>query len=98
MSNTNSRTSAKINYTISNAQMHVLLNKLPSLKENNKNTEFNLSAQVRGEIITEGLTSQESKVHMGPIGSINIHFSYDFVNDRWFLNDTKVEVIGLDRG
>ncbi|MBC8047175.1 MAG: hypothetical protein H7Y00_10295 [Fimbriimonadaceae bacterium] len=70
-----------------------LIDKLPTLKENNKNTEFILSAQTRDDVITEEKELKDSKSQPGTTGSVNIRFSYDFVNDRWFLNDSKIEVI-----
>ncbi len=81
-------------YTISNEQMLHFISELPALKDNNKHTEFSLQVRTVNEVIsTEAGTALSSDV----VGKLDIHFSYDFVNDRWFLNDNKIEVIDRNR-
>lgn len=97
MSNTTNRSTVKKTYIITNDQMLVFLNKIPTLKENNKNTEYTLSVQSRGDNITEGMADNAANKNAAEITFVNIHFSYDFVNDRWFLNDKTIEVLDLHR-
>ncbi|MBK8682549.1 MAG: hypothetical protein KA954_07000 [Chitinophagales bacterium] len=97
MSNTNARSAQKKNYTITNAQMLGFIEKLPSLKDNNKNTEFNLPVRLHENEIIQGSDVAIASQTTSDIKFVNIHFSYDFVNDRWFLNDKNIEVIDMHR-
>lgn len=67
---------------------------LPALKDNNKHTEFSLSVRTINDVIS---TDTNTVLSTDVIGNLVIHFSYDFVNDRWFLNDNKVEVTDRHR-
>ena len=96
MTNSDNRTAPKKTYSISNKQMLQFIDKLPTLKDNNKNTEFLLPVQTKNEVITADNLQNNSFPAAG-IASINIKFSYDFVMDRWFLNDKRIEVVDLDR-
>ncbi len=93
MSYTESKTAPKKTYSISNEQMLNIIEKLPTLQENNKNTEYVFSAQTSDDEITDGSNPTISKSKNMTAGKISIHFSYDFVNDRWFLNDNKIVVV-----
>ncbi len=97
MSNTENRTAPKKSYSISNELMLKFIDGLPSLKDNNKNTEFILSAQTFNDIITSDVNNPDPKSSLGTKGSVSIRFSYDFVNDRWFLNDNKINVVDRER-
>ena len=98
MSNPENRTAPKKSSSISNDLMLKLIDGLPSLKDNNKNTEFILSAQTVDDIIISDKNNSDAKSAVGTKGTINIKFSYDFVNDRWFLNDNKISVVDRERG
>ncbi|MBK7035059.1 MAG: hypothetical protein IPI31_10075 [Bacteroidetes bacterium] len=98
MSNSENRTAPKKSYSISNDLMLKFIDGLPSLKDNNKNTEFILSAQTVDDIIISDKNNSDAKSAVGTKGTINIKFSYDFVNDRWFLNDNKISVVDRERG
>ena len=94
---TESKLAPKKTYSISNEQMLNIIEKLPSLKDNNKNTEYIYTAHTSNDIITDGSGEVISKSKDIPAGRINIHFSYDFVMDRWFLNDNKISVVNRMR-
>ncbi|HET8964363.1 MAG TPA: hypothetical protein VFM99_10710 [Chitinophagales bacterium] len=97
MSNTNTRSAPKKNYTITNTQMLSFIEKLPSLKDNNNNTEFNLPVRLYENEIIQSTDTAIASQTTAEIKFVNIHFSYDFVNDRWFLNDKNIEVIDMHR-
>lgn len=76
-------------YTISYNHLQELLSKIPTLQDNKKSPEYLLSAQTKDDIIT----TDEVSPSVEDATFINIKFSYDFVMNRWFLTDKRIEVI-----
>ncbi len=97
MSNTTSRIAPKKTYIISNELMLKMIDKLPTLIQNNKNTEFILQVKTKNDEIIDESAQQNNKLTSDTSGTLKIQFSYDFVNDRWFLNDHKIKVTNRDR-
>ena len=87
MINSDNKSSIKKIYTISSEQLAILLTKLPSLQANNKVPEFLLAVQAEGSIIPATNKSGADKK------SINLKFSYDFVQSNWFMSDQRVELL-----
>lgn len=76
-------------YTISYNHLQELLSKIPTLQDNKKSPEYLLSAQTKDDIIT----TDEIPSSADDATFINIKFSYDFVMNRWFLTDKRIEII-----
>ncbi len=87
MSNSDNRSAPKITYTISNEQMLKFISNIPTLAENNKSCEYLVSAQLKSDENTSAIQNS----------AVQIKFSYDFVMDRWFLNDKRIAVLDLER-
>jgi len=79
-------------YTISNDALLQFIAKIPTLQQNNKSPEYLMPAQTKDDVIT--IHSNATTPDKGTY--INIRFSYDFVQDRWFLNDKRVDIIDAE--
>ena len=91
MSNSTNKSTRLPSYTITNEQVQKLIEKIPSLQNNNKNTEYILKVQTNNGAISVETPASQAKNESS--GTLQLQFSYDFVQDRWFLNDNRIHVI-----
>lgn len=78
---------------MSNANMLQLIDGIPSLKNNHNKTEYIISTYAcNGSIILDKPPRSETS---DPVSAVQVQFSYDFVQDRWFLNDKRITVFDL---
>lgn len=75
-------------YSLSNKLLLQFIDKIPPLTKDNKATEFLMEAQ----LADDGALAEKGSLKDANAVKVNIRFSYDFVMDRWFMNDPNIIV------
>ncbi len=93
MINSDSNTTQKKSFQITEEVKQKFLDKLPALEDHNNNPKIVLTALLKDGTITEKTVMASAAPQEDRPPTADVHFSYDFVFNRWFLDDDKIEVV-----